>query len=57
MTVPASMSCKVRLPLVEPTQETRREIKAALAGVENGYADFMISGARRLEETIRAVAR
>jgi 4-hydroxy-tetrahydrodipicolinate synthase len=51
------MSAKVRLPLVEPTQETRREVKAALAEVENGYADFMISGARRLEETIRAVAR
>jgi 4-hydroxy-tetrahydrodipicolinate synthase len=50
------MSAKVRLPLVQPTQATRREVKAALAQIESGYTDFMIAGARRLEARARTVA-
>ena len=36
------MSSRVRLPLVEPCEPTRREIEAALADVRDGYADYMV---------------
>jgi hypothetical protein len=47
----------VRLPLVEPTLETRQEIKAVLGRIEDGYSDYMVAGAPRLLERVRAVAR
>jgi dihydrodipicolinate synthase/N-acetylneuraminate lyase len=51
------MSTKVRLPLVEPTQETRREIKAALARLDEGYSDYMVASVPRQQEEVRAAAR
>jgi 4-hydroxy-tetrahydrodipicolinate synthase len=50
------MSAKVRLPLVEPTQETRREVRTALAKIENYGMDHLVAGTRGLEERIRAAA-
>jgi 4-hydroxy-tetrahydrodipicolinate synthase len=50
------MSAKVRLPLVEPTLETRREIKAALAQVEECCSDYLVADARGLTERARVAA-
>ena len=50
------MSAKVRLPLVEPTLDTRREIKAALARVEECCADYLVADARGRTERARAAA-
>jgi 4-hydroxy-tetrahydrodipicolinate synthase len=44
------MSPSVRLPLVEPSEGTRSEIKAALAAIEDSCADYMIVGTRRLAQ-------
>jgi 4-hydroxy-tetrahydrodipicolinate synthase len=38
------MSASVRLPLVEPTLETRHEIKAALARIEECCAGYLVAG-------------
>ena len=51
------MSAKVRLPLVEPTEMTRREIAAALASLEDACPDHMIAGAHWLKEKVCAVAK
>jgi hypothetical protein len=37
------MSAKVRLPLVEPTLDARREIKAALARIEECCAGYLVA--------------
>jgi 4-hydroxy-tetrahydrodipicolinate synthase len=50
------MSAKVRLPLVEPTLDTRREIKAALTRVEQCCADYLVADAHSLTERVRAAA-
>jgi 4-hydroxy-tetrahydrodipicolinate synthase len=51
------MSCKVRLPLVEPAEETRKDIQIALARVHDGYSDYMIESAAVVRDKIYAVAR
>jgi 4-hydroxy-tetrahydrodipicolinate synthase len=51
------MSAKVRLPLVEPTLDTRREIKAALARIEECCSDYLVADARGREDRLSAVAR
>jgi 4-hydroxy-tetrahydrodipicolinate synthase len=48
------MSASVRLPLVEPTLDTRREIQAALARVEECSPDYLVAD-RRLA-VVRAAA-
>ena len=42
------MSPRVRLPLVEPSEPTRRATDAAVAEVQDGYADFMLGNAERI---------
>jgi 4-hydroxy-tetrahydrodipicolinate synthase len=37
------MSAKVRLPLVEPTLDARRELKAALARIEECCAGYLVA--------------
>jgi len=51
------MSPRVRLPLVEPTEATRREIEGALASVQLGYPDYMIAAADGLNGRGDLVAR
>ena len=51
------MSAKVRLPLVEPTAATRREIATVLAAVEDCCPDSMIARAHWLTERVCAVAK
>jgi len=51
------MSAKVRLPLVEPTEMTRREIATALTNLEDGCPDYVIADAHWLTEKVGAVAR
>jgi 4-hydroxy-tetrahydrodipicolinate synthase len=48
------MSASVRVPLVEPTLETRREVQAALARVEECSPDYLVAD-RRLA-VVRAAA-
>ena len=50
------MSASVRLPLVEPTLQTRREIQAALARVEACSSDCLVADARRRADVLRAAA-
>src|SRR5215469_7913968 len=50
------MSAKMRLPLVEPTEMTRREIATALANVEDRCPDYMITSPHWLTERVRAAA-
>jgi 4-hydroxy-tetrahydrodipicolinate synthase len=40
------MSPKVRLPLVEPTEQTQAEIAAVMAHMCNGYSEYMIGKIR-----------
>jgi 4-hydroxy-tetrahydrodipicolinate synthase len=40
------MSPKVRLPLVEPTEQTQAEIAAVMAQMCNGYSEYMIGKIR-----------
>jgi len=40
------MSPKVRLPLVEPTEQTQAEIAAVMAKMCNGYSEYMIGKIR-----------
>jgi 4-hydroxy-tetrahydrodipicolinate synthase len=40
-----AMSASVRLPLVEPTLDTRREIKAVLARIEECLPDYLVAAA------------
>jgi 4-hydroxy-tetrahydrodipicolinate synthase len=51
------MSASVRLPLVEPTLDTRREIKATLARVKECCPEYLVGDARGRVERVRAVAR
>jgi 4-hydroxy-tetrahydrodipicolinate synthase len=51
------MSAKVRLPLVEPTEHTKREIEAALASVHHCYADYVIADASRINGNKHVIAR
>ncbi len=51
------MSAKVRLPLVEPAETTRREVAIALAAIEDCCPDYMIVGAHWLKEKVRSVAK
>jgi 4-hydroxy-tetrahydrodipicolinate synthase len=50
------MSAKVRLPLVEPTLDTRREIKAALARIEECSSDYLVADAQSRTEKTRVAA-
>jgi 4-hydroxy-tetrahydrodipicolinate synthase len=48
------MSARVRLPLVEPTLETRREVQAALARIEECGADYLAADTRRRADILSA---
>jgi len=50
------MSAQVRLPLVEPTLETRREIKAVLARIEECWSEYLVGNARRRAKIALAAA-
>jgi 4-hydroxy-tetrahydrodipicolinate synthase len=50
------MSATMRLPLVEPSLQTRREIDAALARVAVCSPDYLVADARRRAETAHAAA-
>jgi 4-hydroxy-tetrahydrodipicolinate synthase len=50
------MSASVRLPLVEPTLDTRREIKAVLVRVEECSPDYLVADARSRAENARVAA-
>ncbi len=50
------MSASVRLPLVEPTLDTRREVKAALTRVEESSADYLVADGRRRVDMARTAA-
>jgi 4-hydroxy-tetrahydrodipicolinate synthase len=50
------MSAKVRLPLVEPTLDTRREIKAALGRVEECSSDYLVVDAHSRADNVRVAA-
>jgi 4-hydroxy-tetrahydrodipicolinate synthase len=50
------MSAKVRLPLVEPTLETRREIKGALARIEECSSDYLVVDAHGRADNARVAA-
>ncbi len=51
------LSARVRLPLVEPTEATRRELAAILSKLEDNCADYMIADASWLPEKVRTGAR
>lgn len=50
------MSTKVRLPLVEPTLDTRREIKAALGRIEECSADYLVADTHSCPDNARVAA-
>jgi dihydrodipicolinate synthase/N-acetylneuraminate lyase len=50
------MSAKVRLPLVEPTLDTRREIKTALGRIEACSSDYLVADAHSCAENARVAA-
>jgi len=50
------MSARVRLPLVEPTAQTKDEIEAALASVHDCYGDYVIGAASGFGDSMQAIA-
>jgi 4-hydroxy-tetrahydrodipicolinate synthase len=50
------MSAKVRLPLVEPTPDTRREIEAALGRIEECSSDYLVVDAQSRADSARVAA-
>lgn len=48
------MSPRLRLPLVEPTEATRRAIQAAVTAVEDDYSHYLIESAGALASQVRA---
>jgi 4-hydroxy-tetrahydrodipicolinate synthase len=48
------MSTRLRLPLVEPTEATRRAVRAAVRAIDDGYSDYLIEGAVALGAQARA---
>ena len=51
------MSAKVRLPLVELTDQTKAELAGILAQVYDGYSEYMIGKIWSLHDSRRALAR
>jgi len=50
------MSARVRLPLVEPTPDTRRAVQAALARIEERSSDCLAADAQRRADALRVAA-
>jgi len=50
------MSPRLRLPLVEPTEETKRAVEGALAGVQDGYAECLVGTCAALRAPASLVA-
>ncbi|HEY1541736.1 MAG TPA: 4-hydroxy-tetrahydrodipicolinate synthase [Xanthobacteraceae bacterium] len=48
------MSARLRLPLVEPTQATRADVRAAMAAIDDGYSDYLIESADALTARVHA---
>jgi len=49
------MPARVRLPLVEPTAQTKDEIEAALASVHHCYGDYLVGAASGFGDGMQAI--